>query len=644
MDQVDWVTLASEVALEILGEPKSKSSTHWRWGNKGSLALDTEKGLFFDFEGDEGYTCHSFITQHGKDLKEVLKAHGYDTSGTKSFDVDLVKAKAATPSTAKATRSRSFDKFQMQTLAEQSVIKVQYSDDFWVMRFGESHPIKQKYAPFSKQPDGSWNLARPEAPLPIYLSEGNQDLPVLIVEGEKAMLGSRQIYKGQCCCHHGGVNNWKEGKSDWQPIYGRKVLIWPDNDEAGIKMAVDLKAYLSSKKCQVEIVKIPEDFADKDDLFDAAASNYFETPEAFQNYLDNNLDRAARGSFELISIEDMEANIKEPEWLIDKILERETIGSIFGSPKSGKSLISLSMMLAIASGKEWFGHSVKQTPVVLFCGEGERSMHKRILAWAKYNEVDLKGKPFRMSNRPARILDDEDFVLIMQTLQTTYDELGDIGCVCIDTLQRNWGGGDENSSSDMGKFIQRIDQIKYEFKCCVALIHHTGHVGGGGRARGSSVLPSSVDFEFKVDRKDGGDEDPRMYTTITQTLNKEGSDLPPINFEVVPVHNLKGYISQTSATVDKTDFVPGTEAKDPENLTAINNAITICHSEKIKASGDPFSAMVSIDDIVNYLDDEKKGKSWVSKQLDRYKEHSSHCWVKAERGNYQCSDLLKTPF
>ena len=409
-------------------------------------------------------------------------------------------------------------------------------------------------------------------------------------------------------------------------------------------MAVDLKAYLSSKQCQVEIVKIPEDFADKDDLFDAAASNYFETPEAFQNYLDNNLDRAARGSFELISIEDMEANIKEPEWLIDKILERETIGSIFGSPKSGKSLISLSMMLAIASGTEWFGHSVKQTPVVLFCGEGERSMHKRILAWAKYNEVDLKGKPFRMSNRPARILDDEDFVLIMQTLQTTYNELGDIGCVCIDTLQRNWGGGDENSSSDMGKFIQRIDQIKYEFKCCVALIHHTGHVGGGGRARGSSVLPSSVDFEFKVDRKDGGDEDPRMYTTITQTLNKEGSDLPPINFEVVPVHNLKGYISQTSATVDKTDFVPGTEAKDPENLTAINNAITICHSEKIKASGDPFSAMVSIDDIVNYLDDEKKGKSWVSKQLDRYKDHKSHCWVKAERGNYQCSDLLKTPF
>ena len=111
--------------------------------------------------------------------------------------------------------------------------------------------------------------------------------------------------------------------------------------------------------------------------------------------------------------------IKEPEWLIDQILERNTIGSIFGSPKSGKSLISLSMMMAISNGTEWFGHSVKQTPVVLFCGEGERSMHKRILAWAKFNEQTVRDNPFRMSNRPARILDDEDFALIMQTLKNT---------------------------------------------------------------------------------------------------------------------------------------------------------------------------------------------------------------------------------
>ena len=643
MQQVDWASLATSVAVEILGEPKTKTSTHWRWGNKGSLALAVEgegKGNFYDFEQDKSLTCHEFIIENGRDLQATLEAHGYKKFDREGAGID----KHISPQEKKAP-SRSFDKFQMQNLANAAEIKVQYSDTFWVMRFPEGHHIKQKYAPFTKQEDGSWILARPEAPLPIYLSDGDTEGPVLITEGEKAMRGAENLYQGQVCCHHGGVNNWKEGKSDWTPIYGRKVLIWPDNDEAGLKFATELKAYLNSKKCQVEIIKIPEDFAEKDDLWDAAANNYFDSLESFADYIENNLDRSARGSFELMSIADMEANIKEPEWLIDQILERNTIGSIFGSPKSGKSLISLSMMMAISNGTEWFGHSVKQTPVVLFCGEGERSMHKRILAWAKFNEQSVRDNPFRMSNRPARILDDADFALIMQTLKNTYEELGDIGCVCIDTLQRNWGGtGDENSSSDMGKFIQRVDEIKYEFNANVVIVHHSGHVGGKSRARGSSVLPSSVDFEFQVDRKDGPDDDPRMYTTIKQTLNKEGADLPPINFEVVPVHNLKGYVSQGSATIDITEFVPGNEPEDPENLIAINNAITIIHSEKIKADIDPFEAMVSIPEIVKYLDDEKKDKNWVNKNINKYKDHKSHCWVKAERGQYQCENLLTAPF
>ena len=642
MQQVDWVALATSVAVEILGEPKTKTTTHWRWGNKGSLALAVNgdgEGNFYDFENDRSFTCHEFIIEHGKDLQETLVAHGYnkfDREGAKDIIPSLLHKKAP---------SRSFDKYQMLNLANEAVIKVQYSETFWVMRFKEGHHIKQKYAPFSKQDDGTWILSRPKAPLPIYLSDREAEGPVLVVEGEKAMRGAEKLFTGQVCCHHGGVNNWKEGKSDWTPIYGRKVLIWPDNDDAGQKMATELKGYLHSKKCQVDIVKIPKDFAEKDDLWDAAENNYFASKEAFEDYLVNNLDKLPRGSFELMSIADMEANIKQPEWLIDSILERSTIGSIFGAAKSGKSLISLSMMMAVANGSDWFGHSVVQTPVVLFCGEGERSMHKRILAWAKFHEQTVRDNPFRMSNRPARILDDEDFDLIMQTLKNTYDDLGDIGCVCIDTLQRNWGGtGDENSSSDMGKFVQRVDEIKYEFNANVVIVHHSGHVGGKARARGSSVLPSSVDFEFQVERKNGPESDPRMYTTIKQTLNKEGADLPPINFEVVPVHNLKGYIAQTSATIDLTEFLPGDIAEDPTNLTDLNNAISIIHQEKIAANQDVFEAYASIKDIVRYLDDEKKHSDWVSRNLDKYKEHSSCCWVKKDRGQYQCKHLLNQPF
>jgi len=196
----------------------------------------------------------------------------------------------------------------------------------------------------------------------------------------------------------------------------------------------------------------------------------------------------------------------------------------------------------------------------------------------------------------------------------------------------------------MGKFIQRVDEIKYEFRCNVTLVHHTGHVGGGNRARGSSVLPSSVDFEFKVDRKNGLENDPKMYTTITQTLNKEGADLAPINFEVVEVSHLQGYAAQSSATIDLTEFVPGKEEKVPDNLQLLNDAITITHSEKIKAGGDPYEVTVSIDDVVKYIDDSGKDAKWVNKQITRYKDHKFHCWTKAGRGKYHCKDLLEQPF
>ena len=632
MQDHDWQKLAPEIARRLLGEPKVQKSNEWRWNNKGSLTLNLEAGTFYDFELGQGGGVTWLLEQHGKDVAETLKQFGYERPLPSTI------SNSVTP-IARTGGGRSFSREQMVDLYRQSEIKFKYADNFMVLRNAN---LPMKYAPFSLNPNGTWSMKRPEGLLPLYITNKYLDKPVLISEGEKATLGSTKIWNFDVCTWHGGATGWN--KTDWSAIYGREVYIWADNDEAGIKCANEIAGELKKNGCKTKVIQPPETFNDKDDLWDAAALNYFESPQAFDEYLKNNLDKSPRGSFKLMSIADMESNIKEPEWLIDKILERETIGSIFGSPKSGKSLISLSMMMSIANGTDWFGHSVTQTPVVLFCGEGERSMHKRILSWAKFHEESVRDNPFRMSDRPARILDDEDFALIMQTLKNTKDELGDIGCVCIDTLQRNWGGGDENSSSDMGKFIQRVDEIKYEFKANVVIVHHSGHVGGKSRARGSSVLPSSVDFEFQVDRQDGPDDDPRMYTTIKQTLNKEGADLPPINFEVVPVHNLKGYAAQGSATVDLTEFVPGKEDKDPDNLTAVNNAITIIHSEKIKALGDPYKAMVSIDEIVKYLDDEKKTNTWVNKQLTRYKEHKSHCWVSPERGLYQCENLLTTPF
>ena len=52
--QDKWVNVAPQIALEVLGEPKTKTDKEWRWGSKGSFGFNVQAGTFFDCENDEG--------------------------------------------------------------------------------------------------------------------------------------------------------------------------------------------------------------------------------------------------------------------------------------------------------------------------------------------------------------------------------------------------------------------------------------------------------------------------------------------------------------------------------------------------------------------------------------------------------------
>ena len=51
-NQIDWGAIAPDVALRLKGEPRTKSHTEWRWGNKGSFAFYSDKGTFRDYEAE----------------------------------------------------------------------------------------------------------------------------------------------------------------------------------------------------------------------------------------------------------------------------------------------------------------------------------------------------------------------------------------------------------------------------------------------------------------------------------------------------------------------------------------------------------------------------------------------------------------
>lgn len=85
--QIDWNAIASDVALRLKGEPRTKSDKEWRWGTKGSFALYLENGTFSDYENGvtggvidmvkhcEGFTSRPEAVQWLRDNDFLPRSH-----------------------------------------------------------------------------------------------------------------------------------------------------------------------------------------------------------------------------------------------------------------------------------------------------------------------------------------------------------------------------------------------------------------------------------------------------------------------------------------------------------------------------------------------------------------------------------------
>ena len=544
MQDYDWQKIAPDVARQILGEPKVQKSDEWRYGNKGSLVFTLETGQFYDFEEGQGGGVKWLIERHGKDVSEVLKQFGYDLT----LQPPNSTVNSSTPT---ASKVRSFSREQMVDLYRQSEVKVKYADNFMVLRHSA---LPMKYAPFSLNPNGTWSMKRPEGLLPLYITNKHPEKPVIVNEGEKAMRGASRIWDYDVCCWHGGATGWN--KTDWSAIYGRDVYIWADNDEAGIKCANEIAKELKANGCKVKVIQPPETFNDKDDLWDAAQRGDF-THDSLTKYTETVEEKKEKGSITFTRADEVLRQVTNPNWLIKDVVETESLMQIYGAPKSGKSFVAIAMSCAIASGQDFYGNKSFKKPVLYICGEGQRGVKRRLSAWQQA-QYSLTAIPLYLSDRAVRIGDKDDFERLVQEIEAVKAIEGDIGMIVVDTFQRNFGGGNENSAEDVGNFIHQLDGLISVYGCNVCIVHHSGHEGN--RARGSSVIGASLDYEFKVQRTDKSEE---MFVSFQQTLNKDGQGMAEKNFVFKEVDLIGEGLELTSGFLELTDI----DFKSKDKLT-----------------------------------------------------------------------------
>lgn len=187
-------------------------------------------------------------------------------------------------------------------------------------------------------------------------------------------------------------------------------------------------------------------------------------------------------------------------WTVKGFIETNTIGLFFGDPGSYKSFLALDMALHCATGKEWHGHPVKQGLVMYVAGEGYNGLLRRASAWMKHHKLNLEDTPLYLSKQAVDLYNAESAERVTESINAIAESEGMPRLIVIDTLARNFGDGDENSTSDMNVFIKHVDQyLRVPYECTVLIVHHTGHQHKQ-RARGAMALKGGVDFEYRIER------------------------------------------------------------------------------------------------------------------------------------------------
>ncbi|EHJ47079.1 hypothetical protein DFW101_1068 [Solidesulfovibrio carbinoliphilus subsp. oakridgensis] len=206
--------------------------------------------------------------------------------------------------------------------------------------------------------------------------------------------------------------------------------------------------------------------------------------------------------FSLLPAVDLCATPMRPRWLVRDYLEVGTLASIYGPSAGMKSFVALDMGLCVASGRDWHGHPILAAgPVVYVCGEGFAGIGKRLRVWLIHHGLEAPTVPFYVSNSPVAFLDSDSVAEAVAAVQVLAKGIGAPQLVIVDTLARNFGGGDENSTQDMSRFVAALDDIRVQFDCAVIVVHHTG-LAAADRARGASAFRAALDWEYRLEPKD----------------------------------------------------------------------------------------------------------------------------------------------
>jgi len=225
----------------------------------------------------------------------------------------------------------------------------------------------------------------------------------------------------------------------------------------------------------------------------------------------------------LITIEQLLTDIKPIDWLMKGVMERGSIGIMFGESGAGKSLFALDWVCCLANGTDWHGFKVREPKrVVYVCGEGGRGIASRVQAIKQKYNTRIKNNAY-FSTKSVDLLNAKSVMQITNAV-TDFDIIPDL--LVFDTLHKSMTG-DENSSKDIAVLFAAIAELQDMYGCAVLIVHHSG-LADKMRTRGSSSIKAGVDFEYCISKLND------FEISIACTKMKDYKKMNPLKFILTP--------------------------------------------------------------------------------------------------------------
>jgi 5S rRNA maturation endonuclease (ribonuclease M5)/transposase len=470
-----------------------------KYGNPGmSLRISltgSDAGLWHDFASGEGGDLiglyQAYMGYERKNFQLALKEIAHEYLGDRTIEISRPSWQPSASQRIEAKKEKLGDKPRKED-AELGIPTANYH---YYDRDGKIAAVVQRFE--NDTPEGVRKTfrIRPHAPTPrpLYrLKSIIEASHVVLCEGEKCAdaLASCGIEATTIM----GGSNAPLDKTDWTPLAGKSVTLWPDNDDPGRQLMERVRPYLQAIGCRISII----DTAGRPEKWDAA--------DCIAEGCDPNgiistatePTKPATTPIAVVTLSDLRG-LPPLEWVIDGWLPADSLGFVYGDPGCGKTFAVLDWCLHLSYGMDnWHGVPIKRPGAILYIlQEGGRGIVDRVDAFKKHHGLIDDPEGFEIITAPLSFMDEACVDALVSTVAARGK---DYRLIVVDTVSRVLPGADENLQKEMTIFIQACDRLRRATEAGVIGVHHAGK---SGDMRGSTVLRGAGDFVFKLEKEKG---------------------------------------------------------------------------------------------------------------------------------------------